>query len=87
MTKLMTLALLVLFNVGCAERERCSQSKVDECFSAVGCEGVEACRVTTAEMNHLCECLEAFGCDQPWYHHYCNNAPYATDGGCPICGE
>lgn len=80
-------ALVFLLAAGCAAEETCTQRRVDRCFADVGCASDETCALAVSEMNALCECLTALGCDQEWYHAYCDAAPYSPDGGCPMCEE
>jgi len=80
-------ALLASLALGCAEEEACTQAGVDQCFAVVGCAEEETCSLVAVEMNALCDCLGDLGCDQPWYHAYCDGAPYPPDAGCPPCEE
>jgi hypothetical protein len=80
-------ALVAALALGCADGATCTQGSVDACFAGVGCDVVGTCSLVAEEMNALCECLGALGCDQGWYHAYCDGAPYPPDAGCPACGE
>ena len=80
-------ALLAALALGCAEDETCTQTNVDGCFSEVGCADASTCSLVAEEMNALCECLGGLGCDQDWFHTYCDGAPYPPDAGCPACEE
>jgi hypothetical protein len=78
--------LLLLLCPGCDDAPKgCSQADVDRCFSRAGCAEVEVCTLNAEAMNTLCVCLAELGCDQAWYHSYCDDAPYPLDGGCPLC--
>jgi hypothetical protein len=82
-------ATLFACALGCGSDDAatCSQKHVDECYAKVDCRKGEVCRLVASEMNALCTCLTALGCDQVWFHSYCDGAPYAIDAGCPLCAE
>jgi len=86
-TILFLLAAALSLAFGCGEEQMCTLVAVDGCFVEVGCAAQEACTLEAAEVNALCECLADLGCDQPWFHAYCDGAPYPDDGGCPLCDE
>jgi hypothetical protein len=80
-------ALIGALALGCSAEATCTQGGVDACFADVGCDGAATCSLVVAEMNELCDCLGGLGCDQGWYHAYCDGAPYPPDAGCPACDE
>jgi hypothetical protein len=84
---LATLLALGLLAAGCGEEEECTQLGVDGCYAEVGCQPGAPCALDVAGMNALCACLDGLACDQPWYHAYCDGAPYPPDAGCPACDE
>jgi hypothetical protein len=85
-TDLCSLAVIVFALPSCDGTQTCTQGNVDECYLSVGCDGSQNCMLTTDRMNTLCACLGDLGCDQPWYHTYCDGAPY-EDGECCFCDE
>ncbi len=81
-------ALAAAFLGGCAADETgCTQAAVDACYAGIGCDGGAVCELDAAGLNDLCACLAPLDCDEGWYHTFCDGAPYAEDGGCPVCGQ
>ncbi len=78
------LGLVAAMTTSCGDEGNCDQVNVDGCYLEVECTQGQLCSVTTEEMNTLCACLSDLGCDQNWYHEYCDGAPYEP-GECGSC--